>query len=195
MDRARCDGRVVVHQDPDDPAKSPKGLDIAAATLHLARAAAGQAMTAVGTDEAFAEVHFESVTIAGPHVVIDQPNNLVRVAGKGWLRMPSGSDLGGQNLSKPADLTVVWKDRMRFSGERREAEFVGLVQANQQTQDPGNPTAPRGSPGAEPTWGRSYAVCQRTSRPRTPATRPPPAGPRGRSRPGVGPTPSATGWR
>src|SRR5205814_7467946 len=131
------------------------------ATLHLAHAAAGHAMTAVGTDQAFAEVHFENVSIAGPHVVIDQPNNLVRVAGRGWLRMPSGSGLGGQDLSKPADITVVWQDRMRFSGERREAEFVGKVQAEQRTQEPANPNAPPGSREADPTWGRSYAVCHR----------------------------------
>jgi hypothetical protein len=154
MDRARCDGRVAVHQDPADPAKSPRGLDIAAAKLHLNRAAAGHAMTAEGTDAMAAEVHFESVSLSGPHVVIDQPNNLVRVTGKGWLRMPSGSDLGGQNLSRPADLTVVWQERMRFSGERREAEFVGRVQAEQRTEGPPKPDA-------EPTWGRSYALAHR----------------------------------
>jgi hypothetical protein len=50
---------------------------------------------------------------------------------------------------------------MRFSGERREAEFVGQVQAEQRTQDAGDPTAAPGTPAAEPTWGRSFAVCHR----------------------------------
>src|SRR5205814_9356890 len=119
------------------------------------------AMTTVGSDEASAAVQLEICAIAGPHVGIDHPNILGRVTGRGWLRMPSGSDLSGQDLSKPADLTVVWQDRMRFSGERREAEFVGKVQAEQRTQEPANPNAPPGSREADPTWGRSYAVCHR----------------------------------
>ena len=157
LDRARCDGRVVVHQEPADPAKSPRGTDIAAAVLHLHHFPTGHAMTAVGTDQAFAEVHFENVSIAGPHVVIDQPKNLVEVTGKGWLRMPSGSDLGGQELNKPADLTVVWQDRMRFNGERQGAEFIGGVQAEQRTEQ----AARADGPPADPAWGRSLAVCHR----------------------------------
>jgi hypothetical protein len=158
LDRARCDGRVLVHQEPADPDKSPKGLDIAAATLHLNRAAAGHAMTAIGSEQLAAEVHFENVSLSGPHIVIDQPNNLVRVTGKGWLRMPSGSDLGGQNLAKPADLTVVWQDRMRFSGERREAEFLGRVQAEQRTEKLHAPAEPSTT---DSTWSRSYALGHR----------------------------------
>lgn len=158
LDRARCDGRVIVHQDPADPQKSPRGTDITANTLHLAHFPTGHAMTVVGTEEILAEVHFEELSIAGPKVVIDQPNNLVQVTGKGWLRLPNrapGDQPGG---SKSADMTVIWQEQMRFHGERRNAEFIGQVQAEQRTE----PTvATRDNPDAEPTWSRSFAVCHR----------------------------------
>jgi hypothetical protein len=161
LDRARCDGRVIVHQDPADPAKTPRGTDISGATLHVQKFPTGSLLTVIGTDQLLAEVHFESTTVCGPHVVIDQPNNLVNVTGRGTLSMPSSSDLSGAERDKPADMTVVWTEKMRFHGERRGAEFVGNVQAEQRGEQPGDKNAKPGSPEAGPTWSLSRAVCHR----------------------------------
>lgn len=130
MDRARCEDRVVVHQDPADPTKAPRGLDITGALLNLNQTPAGSVMTVTGTVLAEAEVHFETLSLYGPVVAIDQPNNAVDITGRGRLRMPSQSDLGGE-AGRPTELEVRWTRTMRFDGKSAFAEFLGQVQAVQ----------------------------------------------------------------
>ena len=142
LERARCEDRVVVHQDPDptDPAKPPTGLDIVAAKLNLDQSPRGGLLTVTGgTDPA--EVTFEDTKLFGPVVVIDQPNNAVRVAGRGKLRMRGGADLTG-DPNKPSNMEVTWATEMRFQGAKSFAEFVGSVVAVQLTQP--DPPTPRG---------------------------------------------------
>ena len=159
LESAICDGRVIVKQDPIDPAKQPNGLLITGAYLTMNHYVNGHVMKVVGTQDLLAEVHFEDIKIAGPDVVIDQPNNSVAVKGKGWLKMPSSSDLSGAAITERSDLTVLWQERMNFRGERRFAEFTGLVQAVQQppSKVPAKPVP--GTIAAEPTWSRSYVLC------------------------------------
>ncbi len=133
LDTAVCEGRVIAYQNPDpkDPAKPAVGLLIKCATLDLAQSSAGSVMKCTGVEETPAEVHYEGTSIYGPVVDIDQPNNTVKVDGRGKLRMASGADLSGNELSKPADLVIVWAREMRFYGARAKAEFLQSVNATQ----------------------------------------------------------------
>lgn len=156
LERARCEDRVVVHQDPDpaDPAKPSTGLDIVAAKLNLDHSPKGGLLTVTGGTgpEALpAEVTFEDTKLFGPVVVIDQPNNAVRVTGRGKLKMRGGSDLAG-DPNRPSNLEVTWATEMRFQGAKSFAEFVGSVVASQLAMpDPPLPGRPAGRPPAGST--------------------------------------------
>ena len=86
---------MIVYQNPDpkDPAKPAIGLLIRCAKLNLEQSAAGSVMKCTGVVEVPAEVHFEGTSLYGPIIDIDQPNNTVKVDGRGKLRMASGADL------------------------------------------------------------------------------------------------------
>src|SRR5207253_2419220 len=136
LERARCDGGVTVHQDPTDPTPPPGGIaprrmDITCQTLHVDQSPQGSVMTVVGTDEKPGEVHYDTVTIIGPKVKIDQVLNETTVDGRGTLVMPAGSDLSGTDLKTPEVVTVHWRDSMVFNGSRKFAVFVGKVNATQ----------------------------------------------------------------
>jgi len=88
-------------------------------------------MTVYGSDAAPAEVHFETTSLYGPQVEIDQVNNTVKVFGRGKLRMQSGGDINGNDLSTPSDLEVTWAKEMKFDGAKSYAEFVQNVTATQ----------------------------------------------------------------
>ena len=127
---ARCEDRVVVHQDPSEPDK-PRGVDILGQTLNLKHSPLGSEMTVTGTDDKPAQVHYESTSIVGPKVFIDQLHNRASVEGRGMLQMPTNSDLNGTELKQPQDVTVHWRDGMTFAGALKKAEFLGKVSALQ----------------------------------------------------------------
>jgi hypothetical protein len=133
LENALCEERVEVEQapDPKNETKSPLGLKIRGKKLNLDQSAAGSAMTVYGSDTAPAEVHFETTSIYGPQVDIDQPNNTVKVLGRGKLRMLSGGDLNGNDLSTPSDLEITWAKEMKFDGAKSYAEFIQNVTATQ----------------------------------------------------------------
>jgi hypothetical protein len=134
MEHARCEDRVVVLQDPTDPAKSPRGMKILGSKLDLDHSAAGSVMKVYGWPGAgkVAQVHYEDLSLYGPFVVIDQPDNAVSVDGRGLLRMPGGEADGGESPDqKPMDLEIYFSNRMRFYGAKAKAEFIGEVQATQ----------------------------------------------------------------
>jgi hypothetical protein len=130
LETARCDGDVVVHQDPDSPEK-PRGVDILALGLVINHSPQGSIMTARGTDEKPSQVHFEGTSIIGPKVVIDQVSNWAEVEGRGSLVMPASSDLNGGDLKNPEVVVVHWRDGMEFHGARKKATFTGSVTAVQ----------------------------------------------------------------
>ncbi len=172
MERARCDDRVVVHQEPADPATTPRGLDVTGQTLNLTQGRAGSVMVVTGTPLTKAEVHFETTTIIGPHVTIDQPNNAVAVDGPGLLRMPSTTDLGGGDrpADRPTELEVTWSKDMRFEGANAHSEFRGAVKAVQ-TPDRGN-FRPKGAVVPRPVGFRPGLLPVATQTPATPADDP-----------------------
>ena len=186
LERARCEDRVMVHQDPADPARSPRGTDIYGTKLLLELAHNGGVLTVHGGDALHpAQVYFEELALFGPVVVIDQPNNAASVDGRGLLKMPSSSDLGGAATSRVSDLEIQWSQRMRFDGALSKAEFIGLVHAIQQPREPPQPlpaaveslprpgasvltsrvapgtSGPREQTGEDPSWSRSRVLCHR----------------------------------
>lgn len=131
LERALCEDRVVVHQDPADPAKNPRGLDVSGIKLNLEGSRAGNVMTVTGTERNWAEVHFEGLSLYGPTVVIDQPQNAAAVDGAGAAVLPGQSDPSAPG-DKPTELKINWQRSMSFEGAKARAEFVGLVKALQQ---------------------------------------------------------------
>lgn len=163
LERARCEDRVTVHQDPADSTKS-RGTDIFGAKLNLDQSKAGSILTVHGSGKDPAQVYFEDVSLFGPIVIIDQPNNAVSVDGQGLLLMPSGSELGGEKTAggAPGELEIQWSNKMRFFGAKATAEFLGTVSALQRPKaKPATPSTPRKANEPEPTWTRSGILCHR----------------------------------
>ena len=133
LENALCEDRVIAYQNPDpkDPAKPAIGLLIKSNKLNLEQSAAGSVMVCTGVEQVPAEVHYEGTSIYGPFIEIDQPNNTLKVNGRGKLRMASAADFNGKELSKPADLEIFWAKEMRFYGARSKAEFLQSVNAMQ----------------------------------------------------------------
>jgi hypothetical protein len=135
MERAICEDNVVIHQDPTDPAKTPRGLDIAGGKVTLTANRigneVGQIMTVTGTPSEIAQVHFETLSLFGPIIKIDQVSNTVAIDGIGSLLMPSNSDFAGSPTDKPNELEIRWVKSMFFQGAKGTAEFLGQVNATQ----------------------------------------------------------------
>lgn len=135
MERAICEDRVVVHQEPTDPTKSPRGLDIAGLKLNLTATRVngelGQTMVVTGNLQELAQVHFEAMSLLGPVVKIDQLNNTVAVDGVGSLLMPSNSDFNGNSTDRPNEMEIRFVNSMFFNGAKGTAEFLGNVNATQ----------------------------------------------------------------
>ncbi len=142
------DGRLLplVHQEPIDPTKHPRGIDIYGATLHLDQTPDGGVMTVTGETGRPGEVHHEGMSVVGPTVVIDQLRNRMTVEGTGSLAMPAGSLLAGGEPQRaapvagkavpdaalpPPPIVIHWRDRMAFEGALKSAEFIGRVRATQ----------------------------------------------------------------
>ncbi len=173
LELANCIDRVEVHQAPVEPKKNPRGLDVTAARLNLKGlfdefgAHAGYYVTMDGEGDKLAEVYFESVSLTGPKVTIDQAKNEAHVSGRGKLRMPTGSALIGPSGSptpgptppptNPGMLDVLWSEEMHFTGAPYGvAKFTGKVQAEQ--KDPFPTVVPVGE---EATEKRSWLVCHK----------------------------------
>ncbi len=161
IDTARCDGRVIAHQNPRLTGQ-PDALHITGERLNIDHLSAGHSMKVLGTEEQLAYVQFEDTIITGPDVDINQPNNTVTVVGKGQLRMPSSTDLVGTPLADKSEMLVNWTRGMTFKGELRTAEFIGQVQAVQTPPERKQHVAAR-SRVPETTWQRSYVICHRLS--------------------------------
>ncbi|HEV3435810.1 MAG TPA: hypothetical protein VG122_00530, partial [Gemmata sp.] len=141
LERAVCEGMVVAHQDPDDPAK-PQGTDILGSKLWIDNTLGtpnGSRLTVFGWDFKAGEVHNEGTSLIGPVVLIDQLHNYAEIDGRGSLVMPANSDLTGADLKKSTQkpdqksepVIVHFRDKMTFEGTTKVAEFFGKVNASQ----------------------------------------------------------------
>jgi hypothetical protein len=124
LDQLTCDGSVQVHQDPAGP--DEHGMDIQGDTLNLSNHPDGAVLVVDGN---LAHVQFDKLTILGPQVNIDQRTNNAWVDGIGVMQMLTDSNMNGDKLAKPTQLTIHWKEAMHFYG--KNAEFRGGVQAEQ----------------------------------------------------------------
>ena len=180
MERAVCEERVVVHQDPTDPAKSPRGLVIAGGKLNLTatrvNGEVGQIMTVTAAPNQIAQVHFETLSLFGPTIKIDQVSNTVAIDGIGSMLMPSTSDFSGTPTDGVNELEIRWKRSMFFNGAKGSAEFLEQVNATQSpareglVPRPEKAPAPRTLPvsvkldekaGDGGSWGRTRVLCHR----------------------------------
>jgi hypothetical protein len=132
LDKARCEGKVEVHQDPAEPGPEKRGLDIRGQLLILDHTPDGSVMTVTGLDEPHpGEVHHDGMSIIGAKIVLNQLNNSAEVQGRGSLVLPSNSNLSGTELKQPAAVIIHWRDAMKFEGANRWTEFQGKVTAQQ----------------------------------------------------------------
>lgn len=125
LDRLRCEGSVVVLQEPAKPGE--KGIDIRGETLNLAGSPNGHLLSVSGD---LAQLRMDRILIVGPEVNIDQANNKAWVTGIGAMQMESSTNFQGGKLEKPVPLEVHWNKSMLFNG--MYAEFHGGIQAEQQ---------------------------------------------------------------
>jgi lipopolysaccharide export system protein LptA len=101
-------------------------------TLQLTRHVAGNVLVVTDTESSArpAEVHFPDLSLIGPQITIDQPENVAEVEGAGSMLLVTQTDMSGNKLAKPTPLEVHWKQKMHFGG--KFAEFHGNVQADQE---------------------------------------------------------------
>lgn len=125
LDRLRCEGSVVVLQEPAKPGE--KGIDIRGETLNLTGSPNGHMLSVSGD---LAQLRMDRILIVGPEVNIDQANNKAWVTGIGAMQMESSTNFQGGKLEKPVPLEVHWNKSMLFNG--MYAEFHGGIQAEQQ---------------------------------------------------------------
>jgi lipopolysaccharide export system protein LptA len=131
LERAHCEERVAVHQDPAN--EGERGVDIAGHTVDLEHYLEGNVLAVNGSAEKTpGEVHFDKVSLIAEDISIDQRDNVARVKGAGSMRMLSSSTLQGEKLTQPTYITVLWKDGMEFRGSDCWARFEGNVQAEQE---------------------------------------------------------------
>ena len=178
MQRALCEERVIVHQGPAEPEKVPRGLDIAGVKLNLVASRVndeiGNVMTVTGSPGAFAEVHFETTSLFGPAIKIDQVNNTVAIDGVGSMLMPSNTDFSGAATERANELEIRFVKSMFFNGAKGTAEFLGLVNAVQRpardalTPRPATPVRQTVAIGTvapatadDGAWSKSQLLCHR----------------------------------
>ena len=121
---ARCEGMVSVHQDPEDPTK-PRGTDILGNLMLIDSTPDGSVLTVFGWDNRPGEVHNEGTSLIGPKVAVDQLHNLAIIDGRGSLAIPSSTDLPGPELNTAEPVVTHFRDRLKFSGPDKPAEFFG----------------------------------------------------------------------
>jgi hypothetical protein len=75
-----------------------------------------------------AKVELGPFVIEGGLLTLDREGNLASVEGPGRITFPVPMGLSGEPLEQPAEMMVVWKERMLFDG--LQATFHGAVQAS-----------------------------------------------------------------
>lgn len=130
LERARCEGNVYVHQEPEQPAKE-RGTDIRASLLLIDHSAEGSILTVHGWDNRPAEIHHEGTSLIGPWIKIDQVHNLAVIEGRGSMALPAATDLAGNPLTKTEPVVIHFRDGMTFRGALKTAEFFGRVSVAQ----------------------------------------------------------------
>jgi hypothetical protein len=130
LEKARCEGMVSVHQDPEDPAK-PRGTDILGSLMLIDSTPDGSVLTVFGWDNRPGEVHNEGTSLIGAKIRIDQLLNVAVIEGRGSVAIPSSGGLTGTDPKNGEPVVIHFRDGMTFRGARKLAEFFGKVSATQ----------------------------------------------------------------
>jgi hypothetical protein len=117
----RTEGQVHIVQRAASP--EDKAIDIKGERLELNGSAEGYVLRVIGQPGEPAFVQLDKLSIMGPTVNIDQPNNKAWVNGVGSMKLPSKNDFQGNALKEPVDITIFWSKQMYFDGAERLAEF------------------------------------------------------------------------
>ncbi len=127
MSRVNCRAHVHVHQQPTDPKERP--TDVSAQLLELTHTDDGDVLRLSGTTTDLARVQAREMTLHGPQIVFDQRDNRVNVDGAGYVVLITATNLSGERLERPTEVTIQWNGRMDLIGNR--ISFHGGVQAEQ----------------------------------------------------------------
>ena len=130
LDRVSCRRRVHVHQQPERPGE--RTLDVTGQTLDLTHSTEGDLLKITGVSGALAKIEVNEMTLFGPQIVCDQRDNHVEVDGPGNVRLLASTNLTGEKLDRPSEVTIWWNGRMELAGNR--IEFDGGVQAEQESK-------------------------------------------------------------
>jgi hypothetical protein len=127
LKEVHAEGQVHVVQAGATP--EDKGVEIKGDALDLFGSPNGHRLKVTRPGDPYAYVQLDKITLIGPEVNIDQPQNQAWVNGVGSMKMPSKTDFQGNPLEKPVDIVVYWNKGMFFDG--KFAEYQGGVQAFQ----------------------------------------------------------------
>jgi len=122
-----CQGTVRVKQEPATP--EDKGVDIRGDSLQLNHFTEGNILVVTGSPRELAWVQLDKLTIQGKEVNIDQRANRSWVNDIGVMQMLTTTDLEGNKLAHPTQITINWNKEMQFDG--KTAFFSGGVTAEQ----------------------------------------------------------------
>lgn len=133
VDELWCQGQVKVKQEPAKGEEKPTKID--GEKLEMTALAEGggyhlKVLAGEGAND-LAELATDRIWICGPEINIHQGWNKSWVVGEGAMQMESATNFQGEKLKKPVPMSVTWTKSMLFNGIT--AEFLGDVQANQQT--------------------------------------------------------------
>jgi hypothetical protein len=128
--KAKCEGMVSVHQDPEDPTK-PRGTDILGSLMLIDSTPDGSILNVFGWDNRPGEVHNEGTSLIGAEIIVDQLHNEAVIKGRGSVVIPSSTGLTGTEPKTNEPVVIHFRDGMTFRGALKIAEFFGKVNASQ----------------------------------------------------------------
>jgi hypothetical protein len=118
------EGGVHLVQPPEEPGGA--GNVVRGENLYLKRIGSGHHIEVTGAP---AQIQIKDLSVEGPMVAVDQPSGAAWVEGRGVMVMPSSTDLDGQALQTPIEMSIRWGSSMFFDGA--VADFGGGVEARQ----------------------------------------------------------------
>jgi hypothetical protein len=127
MSRVNCRSRVHVHQLADDPKDRP--TDLTAQLLELVHTPDGDVLHLTGNSNELAKVDAREMSLHGPQITFDQRDNRADVDGAGYVVLLTATNINGEKLERPTEITIQWNGGMNLVGNR--ISFRGGVQAEQ----------------------------------------------------------------
>lgn len=86
-----------------------------------------------GTPDRPATVRLDTLTVTGPLIRVNVPDQWASVPSAGRLTFLSHKDLDGRRLAQPMPIAVTWQESMTYRGRENRAEFRDRVHATSST--------------------------------------------------------------